>query len=157
MRFVNIVMIAVWMACGAVAAAAPPPNVVVILADDLGFSDLGCYGGEIDTPNLDRLAAGGLRFTQGYNTARCWPTRAALLTGYYAQAVRRDACRVRKAGRRQLGRRGRGCCQSCSRPPATSATTRASGISTAIRASWALRGRSTSSGLARATISMPRA
>jgi arylsulfatase len=67
------------------------PNIVVILADDLGFSDLGCYGGEIQTPNLDSLAAGGLRFTQFYNTARCWPTRAALLTGYYAQAVRRDS------------------------------------------------------------------
>ncbi len=66
------------------------PNVLVILADDLGFSDLGCYGGEIETPNLDRLANGGLRFTQFYNTARCWPTRAALLTGYYAQQVRRD-------------------------------------------------------------------
>ena len=98
MRFANIVMIAVWMACGAVAAAAPPPNVVVILADDLGFSDLGCYGGEIDTPNLDRLAAGGLRFTQGYNTARCWPSRAALLTGYYAQATRRDALPGGKGG-----------------------------------------------------------
>jgi arylsulfatase len=68
-----------------------PPNVVVILADDLGFSDLGCYGGEIDTPHLDRLAAGGLRYTQGYNTARCWPSRSALLSGYYAQAIRRDA------------------------------------------------------------------
>ncbi len=66
------------------------PNIVIILADDLGFSDLGCYGGEIRTPNLDALAAGGLRFTQFYNTARCWPTRAALLTGYYAQQVRRD-------------------------------------------------------------------
>jgi arylsulfatase A-like enzyme len=66
------------------------PNIVVILADDLGFSDLGCYGGEIKTPNLDGLAAGGLRFTQFYNTARCWPSRAALLTGYYAQQVRRD-------------------------------------------------------------------
>jgi len=70
--------------------AAEKPNVVVILADDLGFSDVGCYGGEISTPNLDRLAKGGLRFTQFYNTARCWPTRAALLTGYYAQQVRRD-------------------------------------------------------------------
>jgi arylsulfatase A-like enzyme len=79
------------MACGLAAVAAAPPNVVVILADDLGYSDLGCYGGEIDTPNLDRLAAGGLRFTQGYNTARCWPSRAALLTGYYAQATWRDA------------------------------------------------------------------
>jgi arylsulfatase len=59
----------------------------MILADDLGFSDLGCYGGEIATPNLDALAAGGLRYTQFYNTSRCWPTRAALLTGYYAQQV----------------------------------------------------------------------
>jgi len=67
------------------------PNVVIIVADDLGFSDLGCFGGEIDTPHLDRLAAGGLRFTQATNTARCWPTRAALLTGYYPQAIGRDA------------------------------------------------------------------
>jgi arylsulfatase len=63
---------------------------VVILADDMGYSDAGCYGGEIGTPNLDRLAAGGVRFTQFYNTTRCWPSRAALLTGYYAQQVRRD-------------------------------------------------------------------
>ena len=67
------------------------PNIVFILADDLGFSDLGCYGGEIATPNLDRLAANGLRFTQFFNTARCWPTRGALLTGYYAQQIHRDA------------------------------------------------------------------
>jgi len=67
------------------------PNIVFILADDMGYSDLGCYGGEIATPNLDRLAAGGLRFTQFYNTARCWPTRGALLTGYYAQQIHRDA------------------------------------------------------------------
>jgi len=72
------------------AVAAERPNVLLILADDLGFSDLGCYGGEIETPNLDALAQNGLRFTQFYNTARCWPTRAALLTGYYAQQVRRD-------------------------------------------------------------------
>jgi arylsulfatase len=77
---------------GPAAPAAPPrPNFLVILADDLGFSDLGCYGGEIATPNLDALAAGGLRYTQFYNTARCWPTRAALLTGYYAQQVGFDA------------------------------------------------------------------
>ena len=67
-----------------------PPNFLVILADDMGFSDAGCYGGEIATPNLDALATGGLRFTQFYNTARCWPTRAALITGYYPQQVRRD-------------------------------------------------------------------
>ena len=73
------------------ADAAEKPNIVFILADDMGYSDLGCYGGEIATPNLDELAAGGLRFTQFYNTARCWPTRAALLTGYYAQQVHRDA------------------------------------------------------------------
>lgn len=59
------------------------PNVIVILADDLGYSDLSCYGGEINTPNLDGLARGGLRFTQFYNSARCCPTRAALLTGLY--------------------------------------------------------------------------
>lgn len=70
--------------------AGSPPDVLIILADDLGYSDLGCYGGEIPTPNLDRLAAGGLRLTEFYNTARCWPSRAALLTGYHAQAVRRD-------------------------------------------------------------------
>src|SRR5512138_2670466 len=66
------------------------PNVVIILADDMGYSDPGCYGGEIRTPNLDRLAADGLRFTQFYNTARCWPSRACSLTGYYAQQVGRD-------------------------------------------------------------------
>ena len=71
--------------------AATQPNIVFILADDMGYSDLGCYGGEIQTPNLDGLAASGLRYTQFYNTARCWPTRAALLTGYYAQQVHRDA------------------------------------------------------------------
>lgn len=59
------------------------PNIVIIMADDLGFSDLGCYGGEIETPQLDRLAARGLRFTQFYNCGRCCPTRAALLTGLY--------------------------------------------------------------------------
>ncbi len=66
------------------AADTAKPNIVVILVDDMGFSDLGCYGSEIPTPNLDGLAAGGLRFTQFYNTARCCPTRAALLTGLYS-------------------------------------------------------------------------
>src|SRR5260221_8500268 len=64
-------------------SAAPRPNIVILLADDVGFCDIGCYGGEVQTPNLDKLAAGGLRFTQFYNTARCCPTRASLLTGLY--------------------------------------------------------------------------
>lgn len=58
-------------------------NIVLIMADDLGYSDLGCYGGEIQTPNLDRLAANGIRYANFYNTSRCCPTRAALLTGVY--------------------------------------------------------------------------
>ena len=70
--------------------AAEKPNLIWIMADDLGYSDLGCYGGEIATPQLDALAKGGVRFTQFYNTARCWPTRGALLSGYYAQQIRRD-------------------------------------------------------------------
>ena len=66
------------------AAAAPAqPNVLLILADDLGWSDLGCYGSEINTPVLDALAGGGVRFTQFYNSARCCPSRASLLTGLY--------------------------------------------------------------------------
>ena len=66
------------------AAEAPRPNILVILGDDMGYSDLGCYGGEIATPNLDALAGNGVRFTQFYNAARCCPTRAALLTGLYS-------------------------------------------------------------------------
>ncbi len=60
------------------------PNILLIMADDMGFSDLGCYGSEISTPNIDRLAKEGMRFTQFYNGARCCPTRASLLTGLYA-------------------------------------------------------------------------
>jgi arylsulfatase len=71
-------------------AAARKPNLLVILADDMGFSDARCYGGDIDTPNLDRLASRGLRFTQAYSTARCGPSRGCLLTGYYAQQVAAD-------------------------------------------------------------------
>jgi len=116
-------------------AAAPPvsvaaaPNVVVILADDLGFSDLGCQGGEIDTPNLDRLAANGLRYTQGSNTARCWPTRAALLTGYYA--------------RRPRVQDGRGCCRRYSNRPAIARTTRENGTWMASHSPRDSSGRST--------------
>lgn len=68
---------------GTATAAPDRPNIVIIMADDMGFSDIGCYGSEIRTPNLDALAKNGLRFTQFYNTARCCPTRASLLTGLY--------------------------------------------------------------------------
>ncbi|MFT3882588.1 MAG: arylsulfatase [Gemmatales bacterium] len=91
LRFIAVLLLSgsVWRVS---LQAQPPtrPNILLILADDLGFSDLGCYGSEINTPHLDSLAQHGLRFTQFYNTARCWPTRAAILTGYYAQQVRRD-------------------------------------------------------------------
>ncbi|MCP4609638.1 MAG: arylsulfatase [Planctomycetes bacterium] len=63
------------------------PNIIIIMVDDMGFSDVGCFGGEIDTPNLDSLAANGLRFTQFYNCARCCPTRASLMTGQYPHKV----------------------------------------------------------------------
>src|SRR5438105_11868624 len=78
------------LGCASRLTAARRPNVLLIVADDMGFSDAGCYGGEIATPHLDALAKDGLRFTQFYNTSRCWPSRAAILTGYYAQQVRRD-------------------------------------------------------------------
>lgn len=66
------------------------PNIILILADDMGWSDIGCYGGEIATPNLDRLAAQGKRFTQFFNTSKCFPSRACLLTGLYAQQCGMD-------------------------------------------------------------------
>ncbi len=76
------------------------PDILVILADDLGYSDLGAYGSEIKTPNLDALAKNGLRFTNFYNTARCWPTRASILTGYYPQQIRRDTLKTKSGGMR---------------------------------------------------------
>ena len=66
-----------------IATSADKPNIILIMSDDMGISDIGCYGSEIETPNLDKLAANGLRFTQFYNTARCCPTRASLLSGLY--------------------------------------------------------------------------
>lgn len=66
------------------------PNIIFILADDMGYSDVGCYGGEIRTPVLDHLAENGIRFTQFYSAARCWPSRAALMTGFYPQQTNTD-------------------------------------------------------------------
>ncbi len=80
----SIIMLAILPFTGiAQKNAAKRPNIVIILADDLGFSDIGCYGSEIKTPNLDRLANEGMRFTQFYNSGRCCPSRASLLTGLY--------------------------------------------------------------------------
>ncbi len=72
---------------GGKAATGSRPNIILIMADDMGYSDLGCFGGEIDTPNLDALAREGMRYRQFYNCAKCGPTRATLLTGQYDQAV----------------------------------------------------------------------
>lgn len=97
------------LGCGAVsalpvkrawAAHASRPNVVLILADDMGYSDSECYGGDVHTPNLSALAEGGLRFTQHYSTGRCWPSRGCILTGHYAQHIRRDTMAGVKLGRR---------------------------------------------------------
>jgi arylsulfatase A-like enzyme len=97
MRWLTLLLLTTFVNATA-SFAADRPNVLIILADDLGYSDLGCYGGEIATPNLDRLASNGLRYTQFYNTARCWPSRAALMTGYYPQQIRRDTVPNVKSG-----------------------------------------------------------
>jgi len=74
------------------------PNIVIILADDMGYSDLGCFGGEIHTPNIDGLASEGLRFTNFYNCGRSWPSRSSLLTGYNYQSVRQSSADHRPEG-----------------------------------------------------------
>ena len=84
-----------------------PPNILILLADDLGYSDLGCYGGEIRTPRLDGLAAGGVRFTQCNNSSRCCPSRASLLTGLYPHQAGIGHFVGAGAGERKPGYRGR--------------------------------------------------
>jgi arylsulfatase A-like enzyme len=83
MKKIQLLLLVCCLSARCLPGADTRPNVIVILGDDIGYSDLGCFGGEIATPNLDALAKGGLRFTQFYNTARCCPTRASLLTGLY--------------------------------------------------------------------------
>ena len=80
--------------------AKPPakPNILIILVDDMGYSDIGCFGSEIKTPNIDRLAAGGMKFAEMYNTAKCFPTRACLQTGVYFQRTDRDFSRTATLG-----------------------------------------------------------
>ncbi|MCP4513198.1 MAG: sulfatase-like hydrolase/transferase, partial [Fuerstiella sp.] len=77
-------LLALFFAATGAVPAAERPNIVLVMADDMGYSDIGCYGSEIQTPVLDGLAGNGLRFTQFYNTSRCCPTRASLLTGLYS-------------------------------------------------------------------------
>ena len=115
MRTTTIIDSAVFLFCvmfvagqSAPATAAERPNIILILADDLGYSDLGCYGGEIKTPHIDSLAADGLRFTQLYNSARCCPTRASLMTGLYpSQAGIGDFTTARPNRKRGPGYLGR--------------------------------------------------
>ena len=78
-----IALLAFYLCLSVIGAGKKQPDIIVIMADDAGYSDFGCYGGEIETPALDKLAANGLRFSQFYNTGRCCPSRAALLTGVY--------------------------------------------------------------------------
>lgn len=89
-KFISLLCTAVALLTLSAAAVENRPNIVLILADDMGWSDLGCYGSEIATPNLDRLAENGIRFTRFYNTAKCFPSRACLLTGLYAQQCGMD-------------------------------------------------------------------
>jgi len=122
MRLAVLMAVAIPSVAGPAHAADERPNFVIIMADDMGFSDPGCYGGEIRTPSIDALAAGGLRFTQFYNAARCCPTRASLLTGLYPH----------QAGMAENG-------QNLSRRAATLAELlRASGYQTGMAGKWHL-------------------
>ena len=80
---IRILICLLAIAAISIAGESQYPNIIIILADDMGFSDLGCTGSEIKTPNLDALADNGVLFTHCYNTSRCCPTRASLLTGLY--------------------------------------------------------------------------
>ncbi len=86
--------------------AADRPNIVLIMADDLGFSDLGCYGSEIETPNLDALASQGLRFTQFYNTAKCHSSRVSLLTGLYCDQAGSESLKYGATIAQVMGKAG---------------------------------------------------
>ena len=81
-----------------VSKSATKPNILIILVDDMGYSDIGCYGSEIKTPNIDQLAKGGMKFAQMYNTAKCYPTRASLQTGVYFQRTDRDFSKTATLG-----------------------------------------------------------
>lgn len=110
-RFICAISLAMLagLGCFSLIRADERPNVVILFADDLGYSDIGCFGGEIDTPNLDRLAAGGLRITQFYNAGRCCPARASLLTGLYPHQAGIGMMVYRNWGEGYLGRLNQRC------------------------------------------------
>ncbi len=87
MKNTTVLACAATLLFSSVVTAADRPNIIIVLVDDMGYSDIGCYGGEIETPHLDKLAAEGLRFTQFYNSGRCCPTRASLMTGLHPHQV----------------------------------------------------------------------
>jgi arylsulfatase A-like enzyme len=93
LTLLTALLLAPLAAIPAAEAAKPPakPNILIILVDDMGYSDIGCFGGEIHTPNIDRLAAGGMKFAEMYNTAKCYPTRACLQTGVYYQRTNKNS------------------------------------------------------------------
>ena len=111
------------------AANAPRPNIIIAMADDMGWSDIGCYGGEIRTPRLDALADKGVRFTQFYNTGRCCPTRATLLTGVYAHqaGIGWMMSNQRLRGTKATSGKMSAPSPRCSRPPDTPPTCLANG------------------------------
>ena len=112
MKLILITLSVLVCILGGVSHAADKPNIIVIITDDMGFSDIGPYGGEIKTPNLDKLAAGGVKFSQFYNCGKCEPSRAALVTGHQwwthhpEVAIRKDSPNfgevIRTAGYRTM-------------------------------------------------------
>ena len=84
---ISLILLGSLSNCNQAALPKIPPNVILILVDDLGYSDLGAYGSEVATPNIDRMAFSGVRFTNAYNTSKCFPSRASLLTGLYSQQI----------------------------------------------------------------------
>jgi arylsulfatase A-like enzyme len=108
-----LLIVSLILALPTVVHADQRPNIIMVLVDDMGYSDLGAYGGEVRTPNIDKLAAGGLRFTQTYNSARCCPSRASLLTGLYSHqagiANFTGSDRTKQKGPAYLGRLNKQC------------------------------------------------
>ena len=84
---ISLLLIGFLLGCSQTTSPKNSTNVILIIVDDMGFSDLGGYGSEIDTPNIDRLAYNGVRFTNAYNTSKCFPSRASILTGLYPQRI----------------------------------------------------------------------